>query len=327
VPPDLISPVIESLLRCPSCRGHLTRTAEGYQCPNTGCGGRFPIVAGVPVLLNDARSVFRTTEVVRQLRHPTSPRRGIRTLVQRLTPDIGANLAARHTFMTLRKLLESRHRIPRVLIIGGATLGEGLRTLVALPSIELIETDVTSGPRVALVCDAHDLPFADDAFHCVVAQAVLEHVVDPRRCVEEMHRVLTPDGIVYAETPFMQQVHLGQFDFSRFTHLGHRRLFRRFEEIESGPAGGPGTALAWAYLYFLLSFSSSRLLRGIIRVFASFTSFYFKYFDRLLNRQPGAYDAASGYYLIARKSDHVLSDRELLDLYRGAVATQELGKP
>lgn len=317
--PDLISPAIEGLLRCPSCRGRLTRTAEAFECPAPACGGRYPIVGGVPVLLNDTRSVFRTTEVLRQLQHPSSSGRGLRALAQRLTPSISANRAAPRTYATLRGFLESQERRPRVLIVGGATLGEGIRTLFALPSIELVETDVTFGPRVALVCDAHDLPFADEAFHCVVAQAVLEHVLDPQRCVEEMHRVLATDGIVYAETPFMQQVHLGRFDFSRFTHLGHRRLFRRFEEIESGPAGGPGMALAWAYLYFLLGFSSSRVGRSIIRVFASFTAFYLKYFDRFLNRQPGAYDAASGYYLIARKSDRVLSDRDLLDLYRGAV--------
>ena len=63
-------------------------------------------------------------------------------------------------------------------------------------------------------------------------------------------------GVVYAETPFMQQVHMGPYDFTRFTHSGHRRLFRRFEEVESGAVCGPGMALAWAYQYFLLSFAT-----------------------------------------------------------------------
>jgi SAM-dependent methyltransferase/uncharacterized protein YbaR (Trm112 family) len=319
VSPNLLSPDIEALLRCPVCRSRLERRAESFDCTASGCGGRYPIVAGVPVLLNDTRSVFGTAEVVAQLGHPAPPLTGFRALVQRLTPSISANRAAPRTFATLRTLLESLKDRPRVLVVGGATLGEGIRALFALPSIEVIETDVTFGTRVALVCDAHDLPFADAAFHCVVVQAVLEHVLDPQRCVEEIHRVLSTDGIVYAETPFMQQVHLGRFDFSRFTHLGHRRLFRRFEEIESGPAGGPGMALAWAYLYFVLGFSSSRIVRGMLRVFASVTAFHLKYFDRLLNRKPGAYDAASGYYLIGRKSDRVLSDRQLLDLYKGAV--------
>jgi len=34
--------------------------------------------------------------------------------------------------------------------------------------------------------------------------------------------------------------------------------------------------------------------------------------------RPGTLDAASSYYLIARKSNQVLSDRELVGLYKGA---------
>ena len=31
-------------------------------------------------------------------------------------------------------------------------------------------------------------------------------------------------------------------------------MFRKFDEVSSGPTCGPGMALAWAYQYFLLSF-------------------------------------------------------------------------
>ena len=66
-----------------------------------------------------------------------------------------------------------------------------------------------------------------------------------------MYRVLKYDGLVYAETPFMQQVHMGKYDFHRFTHLGHRRLFRDFSQIESGVMCGLGMALACGYYYFI----------------------------------------------------------------------------
>ena len=55
--------------------------------------------------------------------------------------------------------------------------------------------------------------------------------------------VYKDDGLVYADTPFMQQVHMGRYDFTRFTYLGHRRLFRKFEEIDSGAVSGPAMAL------------------------------------------------------------------------------------
>jgi ubiquinone/menaquinone biosynthesis C-methylase UbiE len=185
--------------------------------------------------------------------------------------------------------------------------------------VELVETDVAFGPRTSLICDAHDIPFEDQSFDGVVAQAVLEHVADPARCVGEMHRVLKRDGYVYAETPFMQQVHGGRYDFTRFTHLGHRRLFRQFDEIDSGATCGPGMALAWAYQYFLLSFATSRWARMAIRLFARLTAFPWKYFDDRVIGRPGALDAASGVYFLGRKSDRTLSDRELITHYRGAI--------
>ncbi len=60
----------------------------------------------------------------------------------------------------------------------------------------------------------------------------------------EIHRVLRPGGIVYADTPFLQQVHEGAYDFTRFTDSGHRFLFRRFERIDSGSVAGCGHGAA-----------------------------------------------------------------------------------
>ena len=79
-------------------------------------------------------------------------------------------------------------------------------------------------------------------------------------------------------------------------------------------------ALAWSYQYFLYSFTKSRTRRGLAMAFARFTSFYLKYFDPFLIDRPGALDAASGYYFMGRKAGHVLSDRELVKLYRGTAA-------
>jgi len=198
-------------------------------------------------------------------------------------------------------------------------VGEGLDTLLSLPGIEFIETDVAFGPRTALIVDGHDLPFAASSFDGAIIQATLEHVLDPYRCVDELHRVLKPGGVVYAETPFMQQVHMGRYDFTRFTHLGHRRVFRNFSEIGSGACAGPGTVLHWSIRYFMLSFVKSKTVISLVQGLSRCTLFWLKYLDYLVLDKPGTLDGASGFYFLGRKSDKVLSDRELIGLYRGVL--------
>lgn len=192
-----------------------------------------------------------------------------------------------------------------------------MESLANNTAIDLVESDVAFAPRTMLICDAHDIPFEDGSFDGVIAQAVLEHVADPYRCCEEIHRVLKEQGVVYAETPFMQQVHGFPYDFTRFTYLGHRRLFQRFAEIDSGAVCGPGMALASSYQHFLMSFATSRTLRALLQVFTSLTSFYLKYFDYYLINKPGALNAASGYYFMGRKAEQVLSDQDLIKQFRG----------
>ena len=321
MPPQIrLSPGVQALLCCPVCRAKLQRAGEQFDCTNATCASRFPIVDGIPVLINEQTSVFAIDDFTahRETFFGKASDNRLKTMVRRLTPTISKNIKGELNYARLSQVLLGQSATPRVLVIGGSIVGQGMDALADHPAIELVESDVAFGPRTMLICDGHDIPFDDGSFDGVIAQAVLEHVVDPYRCSEEIYRVLKDRGVVYAETPFMQQVHGGRYDFTRFTHLGHRRLFRRFEEIDSGAVCGPGMALAWSYQYFLLSFTTSRLMRALLRVFASVTSFYLTYFDRYLIDRPGTLDAASGYYFMGYKTDRVLSDQALIELYRGA---------
>jgi hypothetical protein len=51
---------------------------------------------------------------------------------------------------------------------------------------------------------------------------------------------------------------------------------------------------------------------------AKLTSFWWKYFDRIVIDRPGALDAACTIYFIGRKSEEVISDQSILQSYRGA---------
>ncbi len=49
--------------------------------------------------------------------------------------------------------------------------------------------------------DAHDLPFADSAFDCVISCETIEHLTDPPTALREMARVCKPGGMLYLTTP------------------------------------------------------------------------------------------------------------------------------
>lgn len=319
--PDSISPApaIRSLLRCPACRSDLRPQNDILFCVNRRCGMQFPVVNGIPVLINDQHSLFTRADFVGRKNTTFNLTRGgwVRRL-DRWLPGLSRNLVSKQNYRAFAEELLGQSANPVVLIIGGSILGDGMEALAAEPRIHLVETDVSFGPRTQLICDAHDLPFDDQSVDGVVAQAVLQYVAEPARCVEEIQRVLKPDGLVYVESAFMQQVVHGRYDFTRFTQMGLRRLFRGFEELASGPTGGPGMALAWSCQFFLLSLASARWARRAAYAFARLTLFWLKYCDAPLKNKPGTYDAAAGFFFMGRKSDKIYSDRELVALYRGA---------
>jgi SAM-dependent methyltransferase len=311
----MLNPILSEILVCPRCGAGSRIAGDDVVC--AGCSARFPIVDGIPVMIAEERSVFNVTDFVDH-RPTTYPEGfGLKRTIGKLLPSLNMNVRARRNLLRFFDLVRALEDKPRVLVVGGAVEGEGFDAFREETSVELVETDVAFGPRTSVICDAHDLPFTKGSFDGVVIQAVLEHVLDPQRCVAEIERVLKPGAIVYAETPFIQQVHAGRFDFTRYTHLGHRRLFAGFEEIDSGASCGTGMALAWSYAYFLQSFFRSPVLRGAAFGFARLTGFWLKYFDLLTISRPTSFDAASSYYFLGRRSENRMPDRRLIAEYRG----------
>lgn len=308
-------------LVCPVCKSSdINLFFKKIKCNNLECASVFPMVDGIPILINESNSIFNISDLKKGkkttiLDYETNK---IRRLIRKLIPRLGENFGSKKNYLLLSKLLSEKSKSQKILVIGAGIEGKDFKIIKSLHSVSILNTDVCFGPNTNIICDAHDLPFCDSTFDAVISQAVLEHVVDPYRCAEEIYRVLKIGGLVYSETPFIQQVHMAPYDFTRFTFLGHRRLFRGFKEIDSGVCCGPGMALAWTYQYFLLSFFESKIIRKLIKVFAAYTSFFLSYFDRFLINKSASYDAASAFYFIGTKSRKKLTDKQILKIYKGA---------
>jgi SAM-dependent methyltransferase len=322
--PDL--ELVLPILRCPAT-GSVLALADGALASGQG-GRRYPVVDGVPILLAPERSLFDVEYVLAGATERPGAGGGLRSPARWLKRILAAgpsrtrNVAARDNYAYLVESLRARRggeaRRPRILVVGGAVAGAGADAILDQPDLEVVETDVVLGPRTQLVCDAHDLPFADGAFDAVVIQAVLESLPDPQRVAAEIHRVLCEEGLVYSEAPFVQQVHEGAFDFNRFTHLGHRRLWRGFDELRSGAQCGPGMALQWSFEYFVRALAGRNpVLRAIAGRAASLATSGLKYLDRFLVARPAGIDAASGTFFLGRRRTTPIPDREIVHGFRG----------
>ncbi len=103
---------------------------------------------------------------------------------------------------------------------GSQTYAEEVRRI---PGNRMVVTDWLSSQtsnRVDVFCDAHVLPFGNDAVDSVLLTEVLEHLADPRQALREAFRVLKQGGALLVTTPFLYQAHQRPFDFFRFTYDG-----------------------------------------------------------------------------------------------------------
>jgi SAM-dependent methyltransferase len=301
-------------LRCPRCASSLQDLGRHLSCSDTSCEYSetgFPLVDTQPVLIDFAASIF-DREMYRADHGSALPRDVTgRSLASRLHQfTLGDNrIAASNCTKFIDLLMEGSER-PVVLVIGGGTIGLGANELYRNSSIELVGTDVYASQHTALVADAHKLPFEDGVFDGVWVQAVLEHVLEPATIVDEIHRVLRRGGLVYAETPFMQQVHERAYDFSRFTQSGHRWLFKRFSEVSAGPIGGAGVALVWSIRYFCRALGAGNKLSILI----SLPFFWIRFFDAF-SRGRAVADAASGFFFLGRRSDQMIDPHSMTEYY------------
>jgi SAM-dependent methyltransferase len=122
-----------------------------------------------------------------------------------------------------------------------------LRSL--FPGKEYTGLDMRPGPGVDLVADAQHLPHADASLGTVVAMSALEHVPRFWRVLDEVRRVLRPDGALLLACPFYFHIHSYPSDYWRFTPEALRLLLEDYPHQLvgwHGPARRPANVWALA---------------------------------------------------------------------------------
>lgn len=77
-----------------------------------------------------------------------------------------------------------------------------------------------------VAANGNSLPFKDKSFDAAICLEVIEHVQEPGKIIEEIARVLKPNGFIILSAPQIIFVHGEPYDFFRFTEYGLEELVK-----------------------------------------------------------------------------------------------------
>jgi len=88
-------------------------------------------------------------------------------------------------------------------------------------------------PCIDVICDIADMkPISDESIGLVLNLESLEHLPYPQKAIDEIHRVLRPDGLLILTTVMHFKIHRAPKDYWRFTPDGIELLLSRFNILD-----------------------------------------------------------------------------------------------
>ena len=105
------------------------------------------------------------------------------------------------------------------------------------PGKQYVGADMREGPGVDMILNLHDVALPDATAGTVLCLDTLEHVEYPHRAVQEIHRILKPEGIAVLTSVMDFPIHDYPYDYWRFTPEAFRSLLKPFAHCFVGYVG------------------------------------------------------------------------------------------
>jgi SAM-dependent methyltransferase len=193
----------KDILKCPNCtRASLRFSESAVVCPHCEC--KFPIIDGVlnlsagsdqatPAFYDDP--AFQRFAAAAALHHATHYRPG--SLSGKIEEWVKADL---------RRLI---NRLEAPIVDLGCGTGTGFeqfggsdRIIGIDANLELLRIAKQAYPKATLICAPLErLPFRTGSLKIIIANAVIEHVFQLERTIENVARCLAPHGAFYVMVP------------------------------------------------------------------------------------------------------------------------------
>ena len=106
-----------------------------------------------------------------------------------------------------------------------------------IPHTKYLRLDINKKSKPDIVSDVHKIKWKSNYFDTIIATEVLEHLHTPQKALDEIHRILKPNGICILSTRFIYPYHPDPKDYFRFTKDSLSYLFRNFKNVQIYPIG------------------------------------------------------------------------------------------
>ena len=118
--------------------------------------------------------------------------------------------------------------------------------------------------KVDVIGNALNLPFQNSIADTVVSFQTMEHVYKPEIFLEEIYRILKPNGYCLLMTPFIWGEHEVPYDYFRYTKFGLKYLAENagFKVVHIIADTNHFTTSIIRFNYFLMNY-----FRGILKLF------------------------------------------------------------
>lgn len=258
--------MLPDTLYCPVCRAQLARRETSLNC--TGCGANYALTDGIPRFFTD--TLNETSDMAFQAEQMFNS-----TTTAKLF-NFGKKIIS-SDYLPINHLANFIASIPADAC--AVELGSGNRRLT--PNI--INIDLFPFPNVDIVADIARTPLGDASIDYLIIDAVLEHVPEPHKVVDEIHRIMRPGGRIYCLTPFVYPYHGYPHNYFNFSKDALEFLFRNFSSCSVEIARGPTSALTnMISEYFAVGLSgNSTALYTFWKGLSLAPIFLLKYLDKL----------------------------------------------
>ena len=286
---DLSRNKVEQLISCPKCFEALSGSAE-LIC--SSCGEKYPIISGIyaPIIDQAIQKILSD-----------SKRKSLKERIKATIPIPDERLWTRQAKMVITRILKEKDPDDEKTFV--INMGSGLEAFynnIFKPYQGLIRIGIPHNGEVNAYGDAMALPLKNDSVDLFIASSVIEHLPDPEKAVSELFRTIKPDGLIYAEIPFIGAYHMAPHDYQRYTISGIESLFKRhgFILVEKGICSGPVTALVLLLQHAIVEAIPWGPPQYVVRLILTWILHPLKYLDFVFGQSIwGEYLACNFFYL------------------------------